>query len=137
MFSGGETPVLMTGNNIKFNLIFSHNQVFSGDDDAIWLEYWRNVQIEDNVISSFSNSSHFGIYGLGIRDFDMRNNRVRVAGPQASVGIYLKNCGRFSRTSVLANNAVAMNLGTGIIAIGFFLKTTSCGPLLRVLCNGG
>jgi len=134
VFSGGETPVLMTGNNIKFNLIFSHNQVFSGDDDAIWMEYWRNVRIEDNVISSFSNSSHFGIYGLGIRDFDIRNNRVRVAGPQASVGIYLKNCGRFSRTSVLANNAVAMNLGTGIIAIGRGMWLIGCSDI-QVLHN--
>jgi hypothetical protein len=90
--------------------------------------------MEDNVVSSFSNSSHFGIYGLGIRDFDMRNNRVRVAGPQGSIGIYLKNCGRFSRTSVLANNAVAMNLGTGIIAIGRGMWLIGCSDI-QVLHN--
>ncbi|MCC6461208.1 MAG: right-handed parallel beta-helix repeat-containing protein [Saprospiraceae bacterium] len=132
--SGGETPLSLSGDEIKFNLLLANNKISGGYDDALRMQFWRNVRVENNEISSFSGFSANGMYGLGIRDFEIRNNRVRVWGPQASSGIYLKNCGQYARICTLANNAVAMNLGTGIIAISQGFNLIGCDHI-QVLHN--
>lgn len=114
----------------KYNLIFENNRVYGASDDCLNLQKWRNVRVRNNEFGAASFNSLYGIYGLNLNNYDISNNRIGIGGVQATVGMYLINCSNFNKDiSLVSNNSISMNLGTGIVAVGRGMWIINCDSI--------
>lgn len=121
---------------VKYNLVFENNLVAGGSDDCLNFQYWRNVRVNHNEFIAGSNSSLFGMYGLGLSNYDISNNRVAINGVQATEGIYLINCSKYQPddATLVSNNAISMNLSESIVAVSRGMWIINCDSI-RIIHN--
>ena len=108
----------------KYNLIFEHNQVIGGGDDALDARNWTHAQIQYNRITGGASNTTYAMYGLGLIDFTISNNFLHAGGAQGSSALYLINNGSgiLNIRNKISNNVLTCNLGVDVIAVGMCMR---------------
>ncbi|MFN5317582.1 MAG: right-handed parallel beta-helix repeat-containing protein [Bacteroidia bacterium] len=108
----------------KYNLIFEHNQVIGGGDEALDARNWTHARIQYNRITGGASNTTYAMYGLGLIDFTISNNFFHAGGAQGSSALYLINNGSgiLNIRNKISNNVLTCNLGVDVIAVGMCMR---------------